>query len=330
MNRPVPQPFGVPVLCLVVASGCGDPLATGSYRPPYLTLSGRITAADVSTPPDVRIALLWQADHTGVQSYAEQLVSVRAEFPVRFELGLTALPPAEVVHAVPSSTSFPDVDPALQWAVGTLVVYADGNGNGRLDVVPTSDATSPDTVLGAAEDLDVFYLVAGQPAPAEWVGLLPVAPGFSLVREPPPRDPRPGECGRFTVDGHLTELCSQMTDTLPVPVDPRDPIELTLVDDPALQRYACGTFWGPHDYADWALARPDEICDGPECRFCRGYQCPLDVPPAGVPVTCNTDGTAYVYKTCSSDASWCGTRFCHFGHGERMAGDPAPAGWPCP
>ncbi|MDB4968726.1 MAG: hypothetical protein JWN44_4415, partial [Myxococcales bacterium] len=137
-------------------------------------------------------------------------------------------------------------------------------------------------------------------------------------------------CGSFTADGHFTRLCSKQTDALPAALDAANPVELTLSDDPLLERFACNQFWGPLEYADWARGSATDICDGGACRYCQGYQCPLDVPPAGVVPRCSPDGASYVYKTCVDDAALCDTRFCHFGHGERAIADPAPAGWPCP
>ncbi|MGZ3440255.1 MAG: hypothetical protein ACXVDD_12100, partial [Polyangia bacterium] len=157
----------------------------------------------------------------------------------------------------------------------------------------------------------------------------PVTTGFSLVRSPPPRDPLPGECGSFDAFGHYSALCPNV-DVLPTLADPATLDEpLTLVDSSDLQKFTCASFWGPGDFPDWDRAGPGEICDGGGCKYCRGYQCPLDLPAAGDPLTCSSDKLSYVFKHCIEESTLCGTRFCHFGHGERLAADPPPAGWPC-
>jgi hypothetical protein len=163
------------------------------------------------------------------------------------------------------------------------------------------------------------------------IGIFPTTPGFSLVREAPRRMPDPGECGRFTAQGHVTDLCSAMEIGLPTALDATSPIALSLTGEASLAGFACSTFWGALEYPDWWLANAGDICDGGACKFCRGYQCPPDLPPARVDYfRCSADNTSYVYKTCVSDAALCDTRFCHFGHGERAAADPPPANWPCP
>jgi hypothetical protein len=181
-----------------------------------------------------------------------------------------------------------------------------------------------------AADLDIFYLGSGQPAPQPFLGIFPITTGFSLVREPPEVDPKPGDCGYFTAQGHFQDLC-QPTFGDSLPLDAGSYTEhMTLADNSRLDGYTCSAYWGPLEYPDFSLGAPTDICDGGACKFCRGYQCPLDLPAAGDPVTCSPDSLSYVYKHCVDHAELCGTRICHFGHGEREAADPPPSGWPCP
>ncbi|MDB4970657.1 MAG: hypothetical protein JWN44_6346 [Myxococcales bacterium] len=273
---------------VLLGAACGDPLAVGSFTPALITIKGKITSSTVADPPtSVGVALLWQNDQNPGANYTEQHVDVRAQlFPISFSLDVTKPPGLAVMHSWKSDAPLPpDLDPNMRWAFGTLVVYADDNHNGTLDIVGPND-TSPDRILGATTQLDILYLAAGRPAPAEWIGLLPVAGGFSLVQEPPRRDPHFGECGSFTADGHFTRLCSAQTDALPAALDAANPVELTLSDDPLLARFACNQFWGPLEYADWVRGSATDICDGGACRYCQGYQCRLDVTPAGVVPRC--------------------------------------------
>jgi len=324
------------VAALLALWGCGDPIASGSFRPAYVTISGRMTS-DTLSAANLYVALLWQSDHGAGVSYMAQQVAVRSDIEqLVFQLDVTELPPAAAIHALPPADAFLGIDGGMRWAVGTLIVYADDNGNGQLDLVDSAGERSPDRILAATDgfgdnaDLRLFYLADGKPADPLWTGEFPVAPGFSLAREPRACDPAPGECGGFDGDSHWTDSCEPLPlegETLPSGTF----VQLKLVASDDLQRYACRSFWGPLDNADWYLIPREQIGDGPEFAYCVGTHCPLDLPPDGLADACSADGTAYVYKRCSDDATRCGTRFCHFGHGERRLEDPIPPGWPtCP
>jgi hypothetical protein len=318
---------------LVAAIAACDPLATGTFKPPFVTINGTIAQsptmpAQIADGSTIRVALLWQNDLAPGTNYSEQLVDVTAHFPARFSVDIAARPKSEVVDSVPpDAVSQLPIDPNMRWATATLVVYSDDDGSGKLTIVQSG--TSRDRVLGFTDDLDLFFLDAGKPAPADLIGFFPITTGFSLVRTPPFHEPQPGECGRFTSLGHFSDLCPNI-DAVPTLVDPATLDEpLTLVDDAELQKFTCASFWGAREFPDWINAAASDICDGGVCRFCRGFQCPLELPAAGDPLTCSSDKLSYVFKHCVDDSTLCGTRFCHFGHGERLAADPPPAGWPC-
>lgn len=318
-------------VCLLVAAGC-DPLATGSFKPPFVTINGVIDGSTASPMPTaVHVALLWQNDATPGTNYSVQFVDVLAQFPAKFSVDVNLPPQPQVVDSLMADTALEiGVDPAMRWAVGTLIVYSDENHNGTLDMVGPNDPPSPDRVLAATTGLDVWALLSGQPARSDFIGIFPISSGFSLVNEPPLREPLPGECGSFDATGHRSDLCPTILPD-PIAVDATTHVEhLTLTDDPALQGYTCNTYWGPGEFPDWDQTNGHDICDGGACRFCRGYQCPLDLPQPGDKLTCSDDKLSYVYKRCRFDASLCGTLLCHFGHGERLATDAPPPGWPCP
>src|SRR4051812_44991519 len=110
------RPLAVASLVLA-ASACGDPLATGGYRPAFITIQGTIASSSVtSLPKNVRVALLWQNDQTGM-NYAAQDEEVSAEFPVGFTLAVTDVPKPQVVHALrPDFAAAAGLDPDLRWA----------------------------------------------------------------------------------------------------------------------------------------------------------------------------------------------------------------------
>jgi hypothetical protein len=221
-----------------------------------VTISGRMTS-DTDSTANLYVALLWQNDHGDGVSYVAQQVAVHSEVQqLVFSLDITELPPPATMHALPAGDSFVGIDSAMRWAVGTLIVYADDNDNGQLDFVDSAAERSPDRILAAADgfgdnaDLRIFYLGGGRPADPLWTGLFPVAPGFSLAREPRPCDPAPGDCGGFVGDTHWSDSCE--------PLPPHGEalssgsfLQLKLVASDDLQRYACRGFWGPLDNADW-------------------------------------------------------------------------------
>jgi hypothetical protein len=243
--------------------------------------------------------------------------------PAYYELALTALPPEGAVF---DGVKAPGVDPELRWAQAALLVYEDRDDDHRLTIA-SRDGVSPDHVVGKAEGITVWFAMAGRPAPGAYLAALPVVPGLSVTRAPLV-DPAPGDC---TPGEPCMQRYADAT-LLPSPA----PVDIAVTFDRHLDHYTCESFWGSDDWPDFAsdwhrwspLAR--SLCaPGVDCH-CTGPACPLDVPPPGATVACAADGSAYVYKTCVEDPAVCGTRFCHYGHGERAPGAPPPAGWPCP
>lgn len=317
--------------CLALSAAACDSLATGGFRPPYFTIAASIETAKMTPPEsDLRVALLWNNIESPGANYADQLLDVSSQL-LQFQIEVRELPAAGVRLTLPADKAVQyGLDPNMQWSVGTIVLYSD-DGDGKLDVTSTP-GSSGDVILAASTDVDLFYLAAGKPAPPDFIGLFPTVPSFSLVRQPPrPDEPDFGACDSFDANGHLSKLCEPVAPSPPTLVAGGETLQLTLVDPTTLAGYTCASYWGPFDYPDWYKAAPGEICDGgPDvCRYCRGYQCPIDLPATG-DVECAPDRLSYRYKRCEPDASLCNTRFCHYGHGERLAGEPAPAGWPCP
>ncbi|HWE28977.1 MAG TPA: hypothetical protein VHB97_13300, partial [Polyangia bacterium] len=150
MKQIFPQPLAVTVASLFLA-GCGDSLATGDYAPPYVTLQGNVAYSSASPMVPVSIAVLWQADRDDSPSFAGQLGVLDKDL-TSFTLGLNTLPPAQAIHSVTSLdgvVSSSALDPSTRYALGTILAFADTNGNGRLDLVPSVNEISPDRVLGA-------------------------------------------------------------------------------------------------------------------------------------------------------------------------------------
>ena len=282
-------------------------------------------------PTTLPVAILWQSDASDVGFAVEAGTIPSSSNTGVFTLDINALPPAPAVESL-HGQALPGVDPSLQWTAGTLVAYLDNNHNGTLDlsdVVALDD--KHDRIIGAAPVYTLFDVVGGKPAPAQYVGIVPVSAGFSIVEEPGRADPPLGSCDKFDSHGHFSKPCRQGLVGVAQTILPATAIPLEVNADPNLQRFDCTKFLGPFDFADWEFAPSDQICGNASCKFCQGYDCPIDLPPPDVDsLTCSADGLEYSYKKCSNDPTQCDTRFCHYGHGARQAGDPIPAGWPCP
>jgi hypothetical protein len=260
----------------ILATACGD-AAGPDYAPALAGLRGVITASDVPAPSEVRVAFAWRKrDPEGNILRASQDVAVRAEFPVRFSLAVTRLPPAESMNDGMSSTGV-----KIRYATGTVIVYEDRNRNERLDLVATDAIASPDRVLGAPAGMSVFY-VEGPIAPPE--GSLGPHPGFNLRREATLTDPAPGADPCAPVKTTRQEYLALDTE-----------IPLVLTAAPELSRQICErtpppTTQGEPQHAQVTCAadgtafvakscdEPAGLCASSTCSYTCGRR-PSDQPP---------------------------------------------------
>jgi len=327
----------LPLILLAVAA-C-DSMADGDYTPAYGTIEGTITA-DAAPEGELRVALAWLTVQPGQGAFQiAQDVEVEAPLPTRYRIDITQLPPEDATSGFIGEEGRADaeeagLDPDMRWAQASIVAFIDGDHDQALDMTE-QDGASPDHVIGMADAITIWFLSDGTPAPApEYVGALPTEGGVSVSRAPLV-DPEPGDCSGDDEQGHVVWPCSQKyaddRALLPLPAT----VDLHLGSDPHLDHYTCRRFWGAEEWPDWASdwyqSSPlaDDLCSGPACQ-CSGYDCPLDLPAEGTAVTCSEDGTAYTYKVCVDDPDLCGTRFCHYGHGELAADASVPDNWPCP
>lgn len=214
-------PRRVPWLAaLAAAAGCGEAVGP-DYAPPLASFRGVITASELPAPAEVRVAFAWRKrDPEGNILRVTQEAAVRAEFPVRFALAVTRLPPEEAMNDGTTSAGT-----AFRYATGTLIVYEDRNRNQRLDLLATDARESADRVLGAPSAMSMFY-AEGPVMPRE--GALGPRPGFNLRREATFIDPAPG-----------AEPCAptliERQEYLPLETE----IPLTLTAAPELSRQIC-------------------------------------------------------------------------------------------
>src|SRR5262249_54800097 len=168
-------------------AGCGS-AAGPDYATVFVSLNGVITSSEIATPSQVRVALIWKhKDPDGNLVRSAQELPVASQFPVRFRLDITSLPPLEALNQ--RDLGGGQFDPNWRYATGTLVVYEDLDGNAVLDLVRTDAECAVVRVRGAPEPLSVFYTEGSNVRP----GGRGAQPGFSLRREPPLVDPAPGD-----------------------------------------------------------------------------------------------------------------------------------------
>lgn len=289
-----------PLLLSLVACGSA---AGSSYDPPLVTFRGTITSSSVATPDTVRVALVWRLPDGASQGLvATQELGVRAQFPATFHLDVNALPPPEVMH--PISPIVPGKPTA--YAIGTLLVYEDTNGNGHLDPVPVDATASIDRVLGTPARLEIIYLEGGgipknPDAPRTDEDYVSHDEGYNFVFEPAEGNYQPG-CE--------TDACSWTKQDVTASLD------IALTANPALARALCEA------PASQTITMPATCasCVGAACASC-------PIAPDAI-VICNAD-RSYVAQTCTT-ASLCGAENCVQASGSLDASGVVPAGWPCP
>jgi hypothetical protein len=332
---------GAGLLCSIASllSACGT-AASYDYdlppwvEPPPLTqLRGQVVGIPDAPTEQIQVALVWLpvSPAEGKNQVSQPVTSHAAR--IYMDIDISEPPPIAAIERADM----------MSYAQAEVVLYQDRNSNSRLDVVGRGLA-SPDRILGRADGFRLWWLGAGSPAPPDARGYKPVAEGFSVTYGPVSIDPEPGDCAPDPQPGgNLHPRCTLKVKDKATDVAPLQPLTITVSNDPALQSYACLGFWGmsseksdewPDDTPGWNS--PDlrnQICNEATCT-CKDAVCPLDLPVAGKtitsPVHCNEAKTAYVWKDCVRDPKFCGTLFCHYGHGERDAdpSKPLPEGWP--
>ena len=174
------------VFAAILLAACGGSesgLVDKGFRGvPLGTLRGTLRASDTSAlGPEISMALLWEPPD--FQLTAEELIasfpptpqvpctgepdperriqegaplrrpgrvtqqfSFEASFPLRFEMPIFELPPADVRV---------ELDDGSQYALGSVVVFIDSNRNGLLDV-PAADLAG-DEIIALPSDVTVIY-----------------------------------------------------------------------------------------------------------------------------------------------------------------------------
>jgi hypothetical protein len=191
-------------ICLSI--GCDDLATSETIAPPIITISGLIEVPKGVDPPngDLKVALVWYPDsvdllkvdptikfptilnniegwHKDYVGIVSQQVDVKPKFPARFQLEVIEPPPKEALR--PRPDGLPG-----GWNAAILVLYRDGNHNGKLDM-RTGDLATDDEVLGVSDNgtqsifpdpsFSVTYTIYYSDAPLD---KLELDAGFTLVR----------------------------------------------------------------------------------------------------------------------------------------------------
>jgi hypothetical protein len=176
---------------LLLTSACGGgesgnpsiPMKRPDSSGPVATLAGQLRKASKSSVSGpVRLALAWypslfsegtSAQPSQPRAIVTEELAYSGTFPVDYRFDVQGPPPAEALSPLGGGLRG-------NGALGVLLAYRDGNGNGHLDTIP-ADGQPVDHVVGsslewsAAKAYAVIYVEAAQEAST---GL---QPGFNLV-----------------------------------------------------------------------------------------------------------------------------------------------------
>jgi hypothetical protein len=166
---------------------CGTGVADEEYPvDPLSVISGQITAAGLENEinSEIRVALFWVGNlfEIGPEDdlfqfiFSAQEVGVSSEFPASFQLKIYDLPPEQAMNRFDDEEG---MGIAMATAFGSIVVYADDNGNGKLDFPTSIDAPLIDRILSTDDNLSVFY-VEDLPELIDGLSGMP-SNGFNLV-----------------------------------------------------------------------------------------------------------------------------------------------------
>lgn len=320
----------ISLLMCLLALGCSSLADEGTAPPPLARIAGTLSLADGTEVPDdqLRMTLLWETEASanisdGLTSgecfatrkfleLSPQAVTLDGTFPNAFTLDITEPPPPQTLLDIEGDGSHKIS------AQATLVVYADGDGDGVLGS-RTATTPSPDRVLATSEPERWRTYVGSEPTqheimyftePYHWEQAqydVAFPAGFSIMRY------------------SLVEGGSGV-----VPID--TPIELRVTGAPYLQDLLCESLCGEYEELE-CPADPNDLPEPPSdaVEFLAGntdqpgygWSEPGDNRYATLYKTCGADGYSWNRITCEGCTCW--NAGCFY-----AKGDVAEQDWPCP
>ena len=212
------------LLCTALATlGCNTALVDASYHgEPLLTLQGQVQIVPTAPegrgdgkpkPPDdkagkegpkegpkpvvlpagaLRLAIVWESEavenhENAAFSAFEQSVELTSQFPAGYVMTLFTPPPDAVMHKATNGAAY---------ALGTIVAYADADGDGRFDA-------ANDTLIGGATGRALVWAASELSAP--WLRE-PMSKGYHRLRVRPDKQ----VCDEF---GHVQFEADPLPDT---------------------------------------------------------------------------------------------------------------------
>jgi hypothetical protein len=246
---------------LALGSGCSNLADENSRPPPLAQIAGTLTLADGVEVPDeqLRVTLLWETEESAnisdqlsqpTECFATrkllelepQVVELDGTFPNAFTLDIAEPPPPEAMLTADGEGS-----PRIA-AQATLVVYADGDGDGMLDS-RSAGAPSPDRVLATTD-------------PERWrsyIGNEPIQHEVMYYTEP-----YSFESGPFNLDFpagfSIMRYSLVQGESAVVPID--TPIDLRITGAPYLQDLLCESLCGEYEEVE-CPANPNDLPQPP-------------------------------------------------------------------
>lgn len=173
---------------LTLATACDSAVVDPSYQgEPLVTLEGQMSVFNLQQPVDkpVRLALAWypalgdaesEVPFSSPKGIVTEDVVYTSTFPINYSFHLYRPPPESALVALPQEDGYRG-----KGAVGILLAYEDGDGDGKLDIIPATglpvDRVIGASALTAGASWFVVYLDSDQPAET---GL---KKGFNLVKQ---------------------------------------------------------------------------------------------------------------------------------------------------
>jgi hypothetical protein len=369
-------PIASATLAAAAVAACGSLDSNTDRLPTLATIQGTLeNPSMLAVAGSVRVAVIWRVTASGFR--VAQDLPVQPVFPSKFTIELDGPPPQEAMNVAgagappPSSSDDAGSGPApsttslaggggdggltmqslhaldvggsgpTEFAVGTVVAYADRNGNGKLDLVEDDAGAYIDEIVATNAETSILYIQG--PIPSRDAGTLPVGgqvprEGYNLLAQPPCGPPSPQPMAQAPVNPfgwppnaacpttmvpdagapHAPVFCPV---ALILPAS--TPFVLTVASSPAISSVMCvhggpgtqatasagGGGAGPYDPSVQPAAYPD---------------------PCDPNLQCSPDGSEYQYADCTTVyQGLCREPIetCNFvGYARPMT---IPAGWPC-
>ena len=181
----------LPLLALLTGCGAG---AGPDYAPPVAVIRGEITRSVVELPTEMYVSMGWitfrvtALDAGAIPfllpfeiSQVTQDTRVELGFPARFEVAFDRLPSPDQFVFPPKD--FMKIQGGV--AVGSMMLYQDGDGNGHLDATREGGSPSKDRWFHTTPEVAFMYIESAADLGGIDMGMARERLGFNLITLPP-------------------------------------------------------------------------------------------------------------------------------------------------